>query len=73
MAQYEEARLRYRCAVLASLNDGAKGEGIRQAIQAIQAARAEVARHGPPPPPIERVAEESGAWAFVRRLLLKAS
>jgi hypothetical protein len=76
MAQYEEARIRYRQAVLASLNgESSGGEAIREAIQAFQGARAELAKHGATRPgnvPVraerER-AEESGAWGLVRRLL----
>jgi hypothetical protein len=71
MAQYEEARIRYRHAVLASLNGESNGDAIRAAIQAFQVARAELARHdgraSAPPPEPER--EETGPWGFVRRLL----
>jgi hypothetical protein len=74
MAQYEEARIRYRQAVLASLNGGAgaaSGEAIRQAIQQFQAARAELARHAPPaqPAPARAHRRESFPFKFVRRLL----
>lgn len=54
MARYEEARIRYRQAVLASLRGGpgaSSGDVIKEAIRALQVARAEVARLGPPPPP----------------------
>jgi hypothetical protein len=76
MAQYEEARIRYRQAVLASLNgESSGGEAIREAIQVFQSARAELAKHGGTRPgdvPVraerER-AEESGPWGLVRRLL----
>jgi hypothetical protein len=75
MAQYEEARIRYRHAVLASLDGESSGDAIRQAIQAFQAARAELARHDgrvTPAAPPQLQPEDSGAWGFVRRLL-KAS
>ena len=38
MARYEEARIRYQKAVLASLNGASSGDAIRQAIVAFQAA-----------------------------------
>lgn len=61
MAQYEDSRIKYRQAVLASLNaapGAAPGEAIKEAIDAFQLARAELARHGyPPPPPPKPVAE----------------
>jgi hypothetical protein len=73
MAQYEEARARYRSAVLASLNGESNGDAIRAAIQSFQLARAELARHDgratAAPAPVR---EEPGPWGFVRRLL-KAS
>ncbi len=50
MARYEEARIQYRKAVLASLNGDASGEGIREAIREFQRASAELRRitGGPP-------------------------
>jgi hypothetical protein len=70
MAQYEEARIHYRKAVLASLNGDTNGEAIRTAIQQFQVARAELARQSAPAPAHEAPRhEESGAWGFVRRLL----
>jgi hypothetical protein len=56
MARYEEARIEYRKAVLASLNGESTGEHIRQAIRDFQKASAELRRltgatapAGPPP------------------------
>lgn len=76
MAQYEEARVRYRKAVLASLNGESSGDAIRQAIQSFQAARVDLQEHGGTPTGTmvnpHRPREEPGAWGFVRRLL-KAS
>jgi hypothetical protein len=73
MAQYEEARIQYRKAVLASLNGDSNGDAIRQAIQAFQAARAELAAQGGTPaaaaPKAEPARTASPAWSFVRRLL----
>lgn len=42
MARYEEARIAYRKAVLASLNGESNGDAIRVAIQNFQVARAEL-------------------------------
>lgn len=42
MARYEEARIAYRKAVLASLNGESNGDAIRDAIKAFQVARAEL-------------------------------
>jgi hypothetical protein len=72
MARYEEARGRYRQAVLSSLNGDARGEVIRDAITAYRSAREELARHGPLPshePRNEPRREVPGPWRFVRRLL----
>ena len=71
MAQYEEARIRYRRAVLASLNGESNGDAIREAIRGFQAARAELARRGGPAvvDQDETKREQSGPWGFVRRLL----
>jgi hypothetical protein len=72
MAQYEEARIRYRKAVLSSLNGEASGDAIREAIQLFQSARAELNRHGgaaAAAPKAEPARAESPAWSFVRRLL----
>jgi hypothetical protein len=44
MARYEEARIAYRKAVLASLNGDSNGDAIREAIKAFQVARAELKR-----------------------------
>ncbi len=44
MARYEEARIAYKKAVLASLNGAARGEGIRHAIRDFQQASAELRR-----------------------------
>lgn len=44
MARYEEARIEYRKAVLASLNGESTGEHIRQAIRDFQEASADLRR-----------------------------
>ena len=49
MARYEEARIRYQKAVLASLHGVSNGEAIRQAIGGIQAASADLKRLTAPP------------------------
>jgi hypothetical protein len=78
MARYEEARIRYRKAVLASLNGASNGQTIREAITSFQRANANLkALTAPPPPPraVRVVAEPTpetlpaAAWAYVRRLL----
>jgi hypothetical protein len=70
MAQYEEARIKYRQAVRASLAGSSDGDAIREAIRVLQAARAELARHeAPPPRPVEPPAAGSLPWKLVRRLL----
>lgn len=79
MAEYEEARARYRKAVLASLDGASNGDVIRQSIRDFQRASARLkllapAQRGlpPPPPPQPAPAEEAveavtGAWSAVRR------
>lgn len=75
MAEYEEARIRYRQAVLASLNGESSGDAIRSAIQDFQHARAGLASAGGTPldPQPRRAAREerqpTSAWGFVRRLI----
>ncbi len=44
MARYEDARIQYKKAVLASLNGDANGEGIRAAIREFQQASAALRR-----------------------------
>ncbi len=77
MARYEEARIRYRKAVLASLNGASNGESIRDAIRSFQRASADLKRltsPEPPPRPL-RVAEPapeplpSAGWRSFRRML----
>jgi hypothetical protein len=82
MVRYEQARIRYRTAVLASLNGASNGDAIREAIQAFQSASAELKRlNAParPPPPIVKMgrtrtneAVPFPGWALFRKLL-KAS
>lgn len=76
MARYEEARIQYRKAVLASLNGTADGVAIRQAIRALQDANADLKRHRVAPPALPPTPQnEPGAlagWGFVRRLFLMA-
>lgn len=77
MAQYEEARVQYKKAVLASLNGASNGDAIRQAIQRFQAASVELKRlnaAGAPPAARSRkpASAEAGpflGWTLVRRLL----
>jgi hypothetical protein len=75
MAQYEEARIRYQKAVLASLDGGSSGEAIRQAIVAFQAASVRLKTlQGVAPAPRPRPQQEAEVtafpgWALVRRLL----
>jgi hypothetical protein len=80
MVKYEQARIRYRTAVLASLNGASNGDAIRESIQAFQRASAELKRLSPQPEPVAVPREAPEAenessfpgWALVRRLL-KAS
>jgi hypothetical protein len=44
MARYEEARIQYKKAVLNSLQESSRGEGIRQAIRDFQQASADLRR-----------------------------
>ena len=78
MAVYEDARVQYRKAVLASLHGQSNGDAIRAAIRAFQDARGELIRLGglpgietPVPTAARRSRETSGAgaWGFMRRLL----
>jgi hypothetical protein len=67
MARYEEARIAYRKAVLASLNGDSDGDAIRDAIKDFQVARAGLkradavvaARAAPAPEPAPAHREES--------------
>ncbi|GEJ56136.1 hypothetical protein [Anaeromyxobacter diazotrophicus] len=78
MARYEEARVRYRKAVLASLDGASNGDVIRQSIRDFQRASAELKRLAPPaavparPLPAPEVRPEPAealatAWSSVRR------
>ncbi len=73
MARYEEARVQYKKAVLASLNGTSNGDAIRQAICKFQEASAELKRcqaTSPALPPTrqnEPVASPS--WGFLTKLL----
>lgn len=72
MARYEEARGRYKTAVLGSLNGDANGDAIRRAIQEFQQASAELRRLSPPKPPPPPEPEERPSLTpleFVWRLL----
>ena len=70
MAQYEEARIAYRKAVLGSLNGDSNGDAIRDAIKRFQVTRAELKRVGgataaaaapvPAPTPVARREESIG-------------
>ena len=85
MARYEEARIRYRRAVLASLDGRSNGDAIREAIAACRQTGAELRRlRGEPQPAARSLARAAPAkkakapeqlipgWAFVRRLLSTA-
>lgn len=80
MAQYEDARIRYKMAVLASLNGDSSGDAIREAIREFQRANAELKRvtgvpARPPRPAVAQAANDKTeedppfAFRFVRRLL----
>src|SRR5512146_2592796 len=56
MARYEEARIAYKKAVLASLNGDSTGESIRQAITRFELAGAELRRITGAPPRVRRPA-----------------
>ncbi len=47
MVRYEEARIQYRKALLASRDGACRGAAIREAIRAVQRANAELERHRP--------------------------
>jgi hypothetical protein len=71
MAQYEEARIQYQRAVLASLNGTSNGGTIRQAIHKVQAASAWLKRYqgtSPTPPPAPQN-EPSPSWGVLVKLL----
>jgi hypothetical protein len=76
MARYEDARIAYKKAVLASLHGASNGESIRQAIVKFQEASAELKRLQDAPAPVlaNDEAETSAfpGWQLFRRLL-KAS
>jgi hypothetical protein len=78
MARCEEARVRYRKAVLASLDGASNGDVIRQAIREYQRACAELKRLSPPAPPpaqagpapevrAEPAEALASAWSSLRR------
>jgi hypothetical protein len=74
MARYEEARIQYKKAVLASLQGATNGDAIRQAIHSFQRASADLRRLTAPSPPAREPTpeKEPGAWPvwdFMRRLL----
>ena len=83
MARYEEARVEYKKAVLASLGGASNGDAIRKAIQSFQRASAELkeltatGRAAPTPAaaperPQREEPEGFPAWGFMRRLLRAA-
>jgi hypothetical protein len=73
MARYEEARGRYKKAVLASMQGGSGGDDIRRAIQEFQVANAELRRvtptKAPPPPPRAEERPSLTPLEFVWKLL----
>jgi hypothetical protein len=74
-ARYEEARVQYKKAVLASLNGSSNGDAIREAIRKVQAASAELKRlqpSSPTLPPMPQNQNEtvaSPSWGFFTKLL----
>lgn len=73
MARYEEARIQYKRAVLASLDGTSDGTAIREAIRAVQGASAELGRSqaAPPAPPAATPNQPAAppGWGFVLRFL----
>jgi len=73
MARYEEARIQYKKAVLASLNGASNGDAIREAVQRFKRASAELKSLRSEPASFTRAARNepvaSPTWQFVRRLL----
>ena len=73
MARYEEARIQYKKAVLASLNGASNGEAIREAIQKFQKASADLKALRTEPAEVSgRARNEPSSfpgWQFVKRLL----
>ncbi len=78
MARYEEARVQYKKAVLASLAGASNGDAIRKAIQAFQRANADLRRltGSPQPQPQPRAEKEPRrepeplpVWGFMRRFV----
>jgi hypothetical protein len=59
MARYEEARIQYRKALIASRDGAPQGAAIREAIREVQRASAELKRHRPEPPPSPVVAAQN--------------
>jgi hypothetical protein len=72
MAQYEEARIEYKKAVLASLNGASDGDAIRRAIRKFQAASAWLKRYQAAAPAPAPAPHDEPVWSFVAKLL-KAS
>ncbi len=73
MAQYEEARIRYKKAVLASLNGSSNGDAIREAIRKVQGASAELKRHQASSPTLPLAPQNEPAaspnWGFFMKFL----
>ena len=76
MARYEEARIQYKKAVLASLGGASNGGAIRRAIQDFQGASSALKRLTAAPAPVPTVpstpqdeSEPFPGWGFMRRLL----
>lgn len=77
MARYEEARIEYKKAVLASLGGASNGDAIRKAIHSFQRANADLKRltvSPPEPAPAPEMGqreepESFPVWGFMRRLL----
>jgi hypothetical protein len=74
MARYEDARIAYKKAVLASLNGRSRGESIRESIREFQNASRDLRRlTGAPPRPRAGAAVQSQAAVAPRRQSAVAS
>lgn len=66
MARYEDARIAYKKAVLASLNEKSRGDDIRESIREFQKASADLRRLTGAPPRPRAVASAHSQAAVVR-------
>ena len=70
MVRYEEARIQYRKALIASRDATSHGAAIRDAIREVQRASAELKRCRPPPPAPPAAAQDEPREATSWRILL---